>query len=99
MILQGEFREDLFYRISTIAIEIPPLRKRKEDLPQLIDFFVKKSSADLKKDVARIDDDVMQFLLKYDYPGNVRELKNLIERLVVFIRWRCHNERRHARIK
>ncbi len=49
MILQGEFREDLFYRISTIAIEIPPLRKRKEDLPQLIDFFVKKSSADLKK--------------------------------------------------
>ncbi len=83
MILQGEFREDLFYRISTIAIEIPPLRKRKEDLPQLIDFFVKKSSADLKKDVARIDDDVMKFLLKYDYPGNVRELKNLIERLVV----------------
>jgi len=83
MILQGEFREDLFYRISTIAIEIPPLRKRKEDLPQLIDFFLEKSCADLKKDVARIDDDVMRFLLKYDYPGNVRELKNLIERLVV----------------
>jgi len=83
LILNGDFREDLFYRISTIVIEIPPLRERKEDLGQLIDYFIKRSCSELKKNINHIDDDVMSFLLKYDYPGNVRELKNLIERLIV----------------
>jgi len=80
---KGEFREDLFYRISTIAIEIPPLRNRKEDLPELIRFFFEKSSTDLDCVVERIEDGVMESLINYDYPGNVRELKNIIERLVV----------------
>lgn len=80
---EGRFREDFYYRISTITIYIPPLRKRKEDLPMLIDYFFKKSQNETKKPVYKIDKQVMDFLLCYDYPGNVRELKNIIERLVV----------------
>ena len=82
-ITEGDFREDLFYRISTITIEIPPLRERKEDLPALIDFFISRFSKDLKKTISEIDDEVMVYLLSYDYPGNVRELKNMLEMLVV----------------
>lgn len=82
-ISKNNFREDLFYRISTITIEIPPLRDRKEDLPMLIDFFISKSESDLKKKIIKVEDGVMSFLLSYDYPGNIRELKNIIERLVV----------------
>ncbi|SNS61437.1 DNA-binding transcriptional response regulator, NtrC family, contains REC, AAA-type ATPase, and a Fis-type DNA-binding domains [Anaerovirgula multivorans] len=80
---EGSFRDDLFYRISTITIEIPPLRERKEDLKLYIDFFLKKSQGELKKEIHTIETDVMNFLLSYNYPGNVRELKNIIERLVV----------------
>ncbi|WP_027399398.1 sigma-54-dependent transcriptional regulator [Anaerovorax odorimutans] len=77
------FREDLFYRLSTITIEIPPLRNRKEDLPNLIDYFLEKSQADMKKVIRKVETGVKNFLMEYSYPGNVRELKNLIERLVV----------------
>lgn len=80
---EARFREDFYYRISTITIEIPPLRKRKEDLPLLIDYFLKKSQDEMKKVIRTIDGQVMDFLLAYHYPGNVRELKNIIERLVV----------------
>lgn len=80
---EGRFREDLYYRLSTIAIEIPPLRKRKEDLEMLIKFFIKKCEKDMKKQIKEIKKPVLEFLMKYDYPGNVRELKNIIERLVV----------------
>ncbi|MCM1991655.1 sigma-54-dependent transcriptional regulator [Oceanirhabdus seepicola] len=82
-IINGEFREDLFYRISTITIEIPPLRDRKEDIPDLINFFFEKFKIKLKKDVCEIEKEVMDFLLSYEYPGNVRELKNIVERLLV----------------
>lgn len=80
---EGRFREDFYYRISTITVEIPPLRKRKEDLPLLIDYFFKKSQNEMKKAIRSIDSQVMDFLHSYHYPGNVRELKNIIERLVV----------------
>ena len=80
---EGRFREDFYYRISTITINIPPLRKRKEDLPLLIDYFFKKSQNEMKKPIRKVDEQVMNFLLSYHYPGNVRELKNIIERLVV----------------
>ncbi|MBR0598093.1 sigma-54-dependent Fis family transcriptional regulator [Clostridiales bacterium BAD-6] len=80
---EGRFREDFFYRISTIVINIPPLRKRQEDIPLLIDYFFKRSQNEMKKPIHRIDPDVMDFLKNYHYPGNVRELKNIIERLVV----------------
>ncbi len=83
MVAENSFREDLFYRISTIVVEVPALRERREDLPELINFFFKKAQNDLKKDIIKIEPDVMRFLLNYHYPGNVRELKNIVERLVV----------------
>ncbi len=82
-ILSGSFREDLFYRISTITIEIPPLRERKEDLPILVDFFFSKSQKEHNKKIINIQNGIMKFLLTYDYPGNIRELKNIIDRLVI----------------
>ncbi len=81
-ILEGSFREDLLYRINTLTITIPPLRERREDLPAFINFFVKRTEMDQKKKINKIDDEVIEFLLNYDYPGNVRELKNIIERMI-----------------
>ncbi|SFI26277.1 DNA-binding transcriptional response regulator, NtrC family, contains REC, AAA-type ATPase, and a Fis-type DNA-binding domains [Tindallia magadiensis] len=80
---EGLFREDLFFRISSITIEIPPLRDRKEDIPDLINYFVRASEKEMKKKIHRIEAGVMDFLLTYPYPGNIRELKNIVERLVV----------------
>lgn len=77
------FRSDLFYRISTIVLEIPPLRERKEDVPLFIDYFIKKYSHDMKIEKVTMSDKVRRLLEDYDYPGNVRELKNVIERLLV----------------
>jgi two-component system response regulator HydG len=77
------FREDFYYRISTIVIRIPPLRERKEDLLLLIDYFFKKSQNEMKKTINHIEPEVMDALLSYHYPGNIRELKNIIERIVV----------------
>lgn len=82
-IVNSRFREDLFYRISTVIIEIPPLRQRTEDLPMMIEYFMDKAKKDLKKTIVSIDDKLLDALLNYDYPGNVRELKNIIERMVV----------------
>lgn len=79
----NNFREDLFYRINTITIEIPPLRERKEDLEDMIYFFIDIFKEELKKDIKEIDSDTLRFLLNYNYPGNIRELKNIVERLVV----------------
>lgn len=83
-IRERQFREDLYYRINTVVFEIPPLRERKEDIPLLADYFLKKSSREMKKQVNGIADDLMRVLVQYDYPGNIRELKNIIERLLVF---------------
>lgn len=79
---EGMFREDLLYRINTLTLEIPPLRERREDMPALIEFFVRKIESDQKKKIRKIDDEVMDFLLNYDFPGNIRELKNVIERMI-----------------
>ncbi len=79
----GRFREDFFYRISSIVLRIPPLRSRKEDLENLIDFFIKRAQKEQMIQISKIEPEVRTFLLDYDYPGNVRELKNIIERLVV----------------
>ncbi|NLT47816.1 MAG: sigma-54-dependent Fis family transcriptional regulator [Clostridiales bacterium] len=81
-IKEGMFREDLLYRINTLTLEIPPLRERREDMPALIEFFVRKIESDQKKKIRKIDDEVMDFLLNYDFPGNIRELKNVIERMI-----------------
>ena len=79
----GQFRSDLFYRISTIVLEIPPLRERKEDIPLFIDYFMEKYQNESNKRITSMSKGVENFLLSYTYPGNVRELKNIIERLVV----------------
>lgn len=81
-IISGRFREDLLYRINTLTMVIPPVRDRREDLEGLIDFFLRKIEMEQKKKIIRVDGAVMDALLGYDYPGNVRELKNIIERMV-----------------
>lgn len=81
-IIEGDFREDLLYRINTLTLNIPPLRERREDLLDLIKFFIKKVEKDQKKKIKHVDEEVMNFLLRYDYPGNIRELKNIVERMI-----------------
>jgi two-component system response regulator PilR (NtrC family) len=76
----GRFREDLFYRLAVVPIRVPPLRERKGDVPLLVDFFLKKYSQLLGKEVQEISSYAMQVLMNYDFPGNVRELENIIER-------------------
>jgi two-component system response regulator HydG len=78
-----EFREDFFYRISTIVIKIPALRQRKEDLPELISFFFKKIQKENNITIRGLESAVKDFLFSYDYPGNIRELRNIIERMVI----------------
>lgn len=78
-----EFREDLYYRLNVVNIELPPLRERKEDVPLLAEHFLNKFAADNRKEVTGFSPDAMEFLLDYDWPGNVRELENAIERAVI----------------
>lgn len=79
MVSEGTFREDLFYRLNVVKIQPPPLRKRKEDLPLLIDHFIKKYSARQGKDIVGISPAALAILMHYEYPGNIRELENIIE--------------------
>jgi DNA-binding NtrC family response regulator len=78
----GRFREDLFYRLNVVPIFLPPLRDRKEDIPQLVEYFLRRLSAEGKRST-RISPDAVDALQKYDYPGNVRELENIIERAII----------------
>jgi len=84
LIDQGLFREDFYYRINTIIIEIPPLREHKEDIHSLANNFIAIASNQMKKEIHTIEPEVWEYLNQYDYPGNIREFKNIIERLVVF---------------
>ncbi len=79
---EGKFREDLYYRLNVIPIWIPPLRKRKEDIPLLVRYFSEKYSREFGKDVKKISAYALELLLEYEFPGNVRELENIIERSV-----------------
>ncbi|MGY4425122.1 transcriptional regulator with GAF, ATPase, and Fis domain [Bradyrhizobium sp. JR6.1] len=80
---EGRFREDLFYRIDVFPIEVPPLRERPEDIPLLSWIFVKEFSNSMGKQIAKISADSMSTLLAYSWPGNIRELRNLIERAMI----------------
>ncbi len=77
---EGKFREDLYYRLKVIPIEIPSLRERKQDLPDLIEYFVAKYSQKTGKNISGVSDDAMEFLLAYPWPGNIRELENAFGR-------------------
>jgi two-component system, NtrC family, response regulator AtoC len=79
----GNFREDLYYRLNVIPLEIPPLRERKEDISLLINHFIEKYNREFGKKVKGFDEESENLLINYSWPGNVRELENLIERLVV----------------
>jgi two-component system response regulator PilR (NtrC family) len=79
-IIEGRFREDLFYRLAVIPLRVPPLRERKGDVPQLVKYFLKKYSEKMNKDIQEISSYSIKVLMEYDYPGNVRELENIIER-------------------
>ncbi len=81
----GSFREDLYYRINVIPMRLPPLRERIEDLPVLVDFFIKRYSGRFHKDVRGIAESTLKMLSHYWWPGNIRELENLVERLVAVI--------------
>lgn len=83
MVKEGSFRGDLMYRINTFEIDIPPLRERREDIPTFLNYFTRRYVAKTGKCICGISEDTWQFLLNYNYPGNVRELKNMIERMVI----------------
>jgi nitrogen regulation protein NR(I) len=81
---QGAFREDLFYRLNVVPIQLPALRERTSDIPHLVDHFLTKFNERLKKVVTGVDSDAMDVLVAYPWPGNIRELENVIERAVLF---------------
>jgi two-component system nitrogen regulation response regulator NtrX len=82
-IAQGRFREDLFYRLAVIPVEVPALRRRPDDIPLLVEHFVKVFSAENGKRSKRVSVEALAYFLAYDWPGNVRELRNMVERLVI----------------
>jgi len=83
---EGAFREDLFYRLNVVGITIPPLRDRREDLVPLMDHFLKRFSSENSRNIKGVSSKARDLLMKYDYPGNVRELENILERAVVIAR-------------
>ncbi|MBF0492863.1 MAG: sigma-54-dependent Fis family transcriptional regulator [Deltaproteobacteria bacterium] len=83
MIAQKKFREDLFYRLNVITLQLPPLRNRSEDIEQLIEYFLKKFSEKTRKKILSVHAEALQALKNYNWPGNIRELENIIERSVV----------------
>jgi DNA-binding NtrC family response regulator len=83
LVAEGAFRDDLFFRLNIIPVDLPPLRERKGDLPLLIKYFLQKYSTEIGKDIRSMASDAYALLEEYDFPGNVRELENIIERAVV----------------
>ena len=79
----GRFREDLYYRIKVVPVSLPPLRERKEDIPELVHYFIKRFARESKREISGISDEALAKLASYEWPGNVRELANIIERAVV----------------
>ena len=94
-ITKGNFREDLFYRLNVIPFYVPPLRERKEDVPQLARHFLREFSAAYSRHTREISDDAVEVLMRYAWPGNVRELRNVIERMVIMNPTITKLERKH----
>ncbi len=83
MVAAGQFREDLYYRLNVVSIDMPPLRERKEDVPALAEYFIRRFAGELKKRVDGLAPDAVKLLARYNWPGNVRELENAVERAVL----------------
>jgi len=79
----GTFRSDLFYRLNVFPIDVPPLRDRKEDIPLLLEYFVRRFADKMRKDIRRIDVRTVELCQAYGWPGNIRELQNIVERVVI----------------
>lgn len=82
-VAQGDFRQDFYYRINVITFRVPPLRERKDDIPFLVDYFIKRFAVETNRHVDAVNDEALRVLMDYDWPGNIRELENVIERAVV----------------
>jgi DNA-binding NtrC family response regulator len=82
-ISEGSFRQDFFYRINVITLTVPPLRERREDIPLLVNHFIRRFAREVNREVEAVNDEAMQILSQYDWPGNIRELENVVERAVV----------------
>ncbi len=86
LVSEGKFREDLYYRLNVVRIEIPPLRERREDIPALVNHFIERFSSLHGKKIKGVSAEALEILMGYDYPGNVRELENIVERAVIVCR-------------
>jgi len=82
-VAEGRFREDLYYRLNVFPMQMPPLRERREDIPKLVEAFVQEFAAGMDKNIDAVDKNSLQSLCRYDWPGNIRELRNVIERAVI----------------
>ena len=80
---EGTFRSDLYYRLNVFPIQVQPLRGRKEDIPLLVEYFVRKCAEQMGKRIRRIDKRTLELCQRYEWPGNIRELQNIIERSVI----------------
>jgi len=83
LVNEGKFRDDLYYRLNIVSINLPPLRARRQDIPQLIDYLLAKINLDLHKKIIGVSGEVMEIFMNYNWPGNVRELENLLVRACV----------------
>lgn len=83
MVEQGTFREDLYYRLNVVNIHVPPLRERIEDIPLLVEYFIRKYCSSMNRQTVTIDDSALKRLQEFDFPGNIRELENMVERAIV----------------
>jgi DNA-binding NtrC family response regulator len=86
MVARGDFRDDLYYRLNVVSVEIPPLRERREDIPELVEHFLRRFASEAQASVKTVSREAMDVLVKYHYPGNVRELENIVHRAVVLAR-------------
>jgi len=84
MIKKGEFREDLYYRLKVVDLDIPPLRKRREDIPELVGLLLRQSNMSIGSNIQDVTPRAMEALMQYDWPGNIRELRNALERAIIF---------------
>src|SRR6478735_2318726 len=89
MVQSGHFREDLYYRLNVVSIEMPPLRERKDDIVPLASSFIRKFAAELKKKIEGLEPDAQKLLMRYNWPGNIRELENTIERAMLLAEGRA----------
>jgi DNA-binding NtrC family response regulator len=85
-ILKGNFREDLYYRLNVVPLNLPSLRERREDILPLVDYFVEKISRKMAKKINRVSEEAKAVLFKYSFPGNIRELENIIERAIALLK-------------